>query len=86
MLADKGRWKNLLAELMRELDLEWLMIDASHAKTYCHAADVVGGNQAIDLKRRCETPRYSWPWMLIVCRCESLLQQVPRRIACGLMN
>jgi hypothetical protein len=78
---DKGHWKRLLAKLMQEPDFEWLMIDTSHVKAHSHAAGAVGGNKAIGLTKGGATPRYIWPWMRMVCRCESLLQQVPWQIA-----
>ncbi len=78
---DKGHWERLLSELMNEPDFEWLMIDASHVKIHPHAAGARGGNEAIGLTKGGETPNYIWPWMRMVCRCESLLQRVPRLIA-----
>lgn len=83
---DKGYWEKLLAELMHEPDFEWLMIDASHVKAHSHAAGAVGGNEAIGLTKGGATPRYIWPWMRMVCRCESLLQRVPWQIAQRLMS
>ena len=43
----KGVWAELLAAVIDEPDLEWLMIDASHIKVHQHGAGAVGGNQAI---------------------------------------
>ncbi|RYD69547.1 MAG: IS5 family transposase [Verrucomicrobiaceae bacterium] len=48
---DKGHWEKLLAQLMRDPDFEWLMIDASHVKAHAHAAGAVGGNEAIGLTK-----------------------------------
>jgi len=78
---DKGQWEKLLAQLMKDPDYEWLMIDASHVKAHAHAAGAVGGNEAIGLTKGGGTPKYIWPWMRMVCRCESLLRQVPWLIA-----
>ncbi len=78
---DKGQWESLLAQLIQEPDMEWLMIDASHVKAHAHAAGAVGGNEAIGLTKGGETPRYIWPWMRMVCRSESLLRLVPSLIA-----
>ena len=78
---DKGQWEGLLEKMIQEPDLEWLMIDASHVKAHAHAAGAVGGNEAIGLTKGGETQKYIWPWMRMVCRCESLLRQVPLRIA-----
>ena len=71
---------------MDEPDFEWLMIDASHVKAHAHAAGAAGGSEAIGLTKGGETPKYIWPWMRMVCRCESLLQQVPWRIAQRLLS
>jgi transposase len=83
---DKGHWEKLLAQLIKEPDYEWLMIDASHVKAHAHAAGAIGGNEAIGLTKGGATPKYIWPWMRMVCRCESLLQQVPWRIARRLLT
>jgi len=78
---DKGVWEKILETLIDEPDLEWLMIDASHIKVHPHAAGAVGGNQDMGKTKGGSTPRYIWPWMRMVCRSESLSQQVPQRIA-----
>ncbi|MFW5488888.1 MAG: IS5 family transposase [Desulfovibrio sp.] len=78
---DRGVWEGLLEELMGEPDFEWLMIDASHCKVHPHAAGAVGGNQAMSRTKGGSTPRYTWPWMRLVCRSEFLLQKVPKLIA-----
>ena len=33
--------------MIEEPDFEWLMIDASHVKVHQHAADAIGGNEAM---------------------------------------
>ena len=43
----KGVWAELLAAVIDEPNLEWLMIDASHIKVHQHDAGAVGGNQAV---------------------------------------
>ena len=78
---DKGHWEKLLETLVNEPDFEWLMIDASHIKVHPHAAGARGGNQDMDRTKGGSTPRYTWPWMRMVCRSECLLQQVPLQIA-----
>jgi transposase len=78
---DKGLWESLLAVFMEDPDFEWLMIDASHVKAHAHAAGAKGGNQAIGRTKGGLTRKYIWPWMRMVCRCESLLRQVPLLIA-----
>ena len=78
---DKGIWEKLLEIVIDEPDFEWLMIDASYVKVHPHACGAVGGNQAIGLTKGGETVRYIWPWMRMVCRSQSLLLQVPLRIA-----
>ncbi len=77
----KGVWEALLETLIDDPDYEWLMIDASHVKVHPDAAGAVGGNQAMGRKKGGSTPRYTWPWMRMVCRSESLLRTVPQRIA-----
>ena len=71
----------MLAQLIESPDYEWLMIDASHIKVRPHAEGAVGGNEAMGLTKGGSIPKYIWPWMRMVCHCESLLQTVPRRIA-----
>ena len=77
---DKGIWERLLGELIKDPDCEWLMIDASHIKVHPHAAGARGGNQDMGRTKGGSTPRYIWPWMRMVCRCELLSQAVPQLI------
>ena len=76
----KGTWEKLLEILIDEPDFEWLMIDASHVKVHPHAAGARGGNQAMAKTKGGSTPRYTWPWMRMVCQSELLLQKVPEQI------
>ena len=46
--CDKGIWDFVLAQLIDEPDMEWLMIDASHCKCHPHAAGAAGGNQDME--------------------------------------
>ena len=78
---DKGIWEKLLEILVDNPDFEWLMIDASHIKVQPHAAGARGGNQAMGRSKGGSTRKHIWPWMRLVCRSESLLQQAPLRIA-----
>jgi transposase len=78
---DAGVWETLLEVLIEAPDYEWLMIDASHCKVHAHAAGARGGNQAMSRTKGGLIPRYTWPWMRLVCRSESLLQKVSARIA-----
>ena len=78
---DKGMWEELLAVFMKEPDFEWLMIDASHMKVHAHASGAKGGSQQMGRTKGGSTQKYIWPWMRMVCRCESLLRQVPLLIA-----
>ena len=78
---DKGIWEGFLERLIDAPDFEWLMIDASHAKVHSHATGARGGNEAIGRTKGGSTPRYTWPWMRMVCRSELLLQKVPSLIA-----
>ena len=77
---DKGTWEKVLESLIEEPDFEWLSIDASHIKVHPHATGARGGNQDIGRTKGGSTQKYTWPWMRMVCRSESLLQRVPRRI------
>jgi len=78
---DKGVWENILNALVREPDYEWLFIDASHAKAHQHAAGARGGTEAVGLTKGGETPKYTLPWIRMVCRCESLSLKAQRLIA-----
>ena len=78
---DKGIWEKILEALVDDTDFEWLMIDASHVKVHPDAAGAQGGNQAMGRTKGGSTPRYIWPWMRMVCRCDSLSLLVPQRIA-----
>jgi len=78
---DKGIWERLLEQLIEAPNFEWLLIDASHIKVHPHAAGAKGGNQAMARTKGGSTPKYTWPWMRLVCRSEFLLRQAPRRIA-----
>ena len=42
---DKGVWEALLEMFVKEPDMEWLMIDASHSKVHPHASGAKGGAQ-----------------------------------------
>ncbi|WP_323732404.1 IS5 family transposase [Candidatus Bandiella euplotis] len=42
---DKRIWEALLEIFVKEPDMEWLMIDASHSKVHPHASGAKGGNQ-----------------------------------------
>jgi transposase len=74
---DAGRWERLLNALIQEPDFEWLMIDASHVKVHQHGTGARGGNQDMGMTKGGAIPKYTWPWMRMVCRSESLLRQVP---------
>ena len=78
---DKGIWEGLLERLIDAPDFEWLMIDASHAKVHLHATGARGGDEAMGLTKGGSTPKYTWPWMRMVCRSELLLQKLPSLIA-----
>jgi transposase len=77
---DRGVWEKLLAQLIKEPDFEWLMIDASHVKVHASGAGAKGGNQDMERTKGGSTVRYIWPWMRMVCRSEYLLRTVPQRI------
>ena len=78
---DRGVWEHLLEVVIVEPDFEWLMIDTSHCKVHPHAAGAVGGNQDMSRTKGGSIPRFTLPWMRLVCRSEYLLQKVPEQIA-----
>ena len=78
---DKGTWEKLLEILVDEPDFEWLVIDASHCKVHPHAAGAKGGNQDMSRTKGGSIPKFTLPWMQMVCRSEYLLQRVPELIA-----
>ena len=78
---DKGLWEKLLEILVDEPDFEWLMIDASHCKVHPHAAGARAGNQDMSRTKGGSIPRFTLPWMQMVCRSEYLSQRVPELIA-----
>ena len=78
---DKGIWEKLLEILVDEPDFEWLMIDASHCKVHPHAAGARSGNQDMSRTKGGSIPRFTLPWMQMVCRSEYLSQRVPELIA-----
>lgn len=78
---DKGIWEKLLEILVDEPDFEWLMIDASHCKVHPHAAGARGGNQDMSRTKGGSIPRFTLPWMQMVCRSEYMLQRVSELIA-----
>lgn len=83
---NSGLWEKILEALVVDPDFEWLMIDASHCKVHPHAAGAVGGNQDMERTKGGSTPKYTWPWMRMVCRSEFLLQRVPLQIAKKLLR
>ena len=76
---DKGIWESLLEGVITEPDYEWLMIDASHIKVHPHGTGAVGGNQAMNRTKGGSIQRYTWPWIRMVCRSDSLLQKVQQQ-------
>ncbi|GHU83317.1 transposase [Clostridia bacterium] len=83
---NKRTWEKILEVLIVDPDYEWLIIDASHCKVHPHAAGAVGGNQDMGRTKGGSTQKYIWPWMLMVCQSEFLLQQVPLLIANKLLH
>ena len=57
------------------------MIDASHCKVHPHAAGAKGGNQDMSRTKGGSTPRFTLPWIRLVCRSE-LLSQMAHRADC----
>lgn len=77
----KRVWEKILEILIDEPDMEWLMIDASHCKVHPHAAGAVGGNQDMARTKGGLIPRFTLPWIQMVCQSESLSQKAPLLIA-----
>ena len=81
------RWRNagirekILEVLINEPDYEWLMIDASHCKVHPHATGAIGGNQGMSRTKGGSIPKFTLPWMQLVCQSEYLSQKVPELIA-----
>ena len=65
---------------MDDPDYEWLMIDATHIKVHPSAVGAKGGNQEMSRTKGGSTPKYSWPWMRMVCWLEPLLLKDPPMI------
>ena len=84
--CDKGIWEHILAEIIDDPDMEWLMIDGSHCKVHPHAAGAVGGNQDMERTKGGSTPRFTLRWMRMVCQSDLLSQKVQLMIARKLSN
>ena len=56
--------------LIDESDYEWLMIDASHCKVHPHVASAQGGNQDMSRTKGGSIPKFTLPWIHLVCRSE----------------
>ena len=78
---DNGTWERILEALIDDPDYEWLIIDASHCKVHPHASGTKGGNQDMARTKGGSTPKFTLPWMRLVCRSEYLSQKVPELIA-----
>ena len=78
---DKGIWEELLEKILDMTEFEWLIIDATHCKAHQHAAGAIGGNQAIARTKGGSTPRYTLPFLKLVCRSEQLSQKAQEMIA-----
>ncbi len=70
-----------MPQIIDKPNFEWIMIDGSHINIHPHAAGTVGDNQDMSRTKGGLTPRYTWPWMRMVCRSDSLLRKVPELIA-----
>ncbi len=67
---EKGIWEKILEALMEEPDYEWLIIDASYIKVPPHAAGAQGGNQDRSRTKGGSIPKFTLPWIPLVCRSE----------------
>jgi transposase len=79
--CDNRHFEYILAEIIDDPDMEWLMIDASHCKVHPHAAGAKGGNQEAERSKGGLTPKFTLRWMRMVCQSGLLLQKVQRTIA-----
>ena len=71
---NNGAWEKLLAIMIDEPDMEWLMANATHVKAHPHAAGARGGNEAIGLtkgeKYKDTSGRgYIWSSAQSLCHC-----------------
>ena len=80
-MENAGIWEKILEILINEPDYEWLMIDASHCKVHPHATGAIGGNQGMSRTKGGSIPKFTLPWMQLVCQSEYLSQKVPELIA-----
>ena len=76
-----GIWEKILEVLINEPDYEWLMIGASHCKVHPHATGAIDGNQGMSRTKGGSIPKFTLPWMQLVCQSEYLSQKVPELIA-----
>lgn len=74
---DKGIWEKLLEILVDEPDFEWLVIDADQSRAQPYGA----GARDADHARGYFIPRFTLPWMQMVCRSEYLSERIPELIA-----
>jgi hypothetical protein len=83
---DKSLWECLLEIFVTAPDFEWLFIDATHVKTHAHGTGAKGSTQEDGRTKEGLTRKYTWPWMLRVCRSEFLLRRIPSLIALKLTD
>jgi len=69
-------WEKILEKIIDNPEYEWLLVDTCHIKKHC-ADDAIDDNQNTECSEESLTPRYTWPWMRLLCRSEYLLQQIP---------
>ena len=77
-------WPEEITALVRELGMQdqvLIKTNASHCKVHPHAAGAKGGNQDMSRTKGGSTPRFTLPWIRLVCRSELLSQKAPELIA-----
>jgi len=79
--AKEGVWEKVLETLIDEPDYEWLIVGEKHIRHSPPATETGDSSQVAEFMEEGAAPRYTWPWMRMVCQSEQLLQQVPMQIS-----
>ena len=74
---DRGIWENLLELLVDEPEFEWLVVDTGQYRAQSHRAGPGDEHDAGGYF----IPRFTLPWIQMVCRSEYLSERIPQLIA-----